>query len=258
MNVNIFNNIKGLLIDLEGVIYSEDKIIDNSIETITKLKKKFKIKYLTNTTTKSRQLIYQKLHKLNLPLAEIDIFSPSIAINDFLNQKKIKKIYLMAEPEIEEDFNHFILDDENPEAIIIGDIYKKFNWDSLNKVFELLNNSKAILLALHKNKYCKRNNKIALDLGPFIQALEYASSKNAIVIGKPEKKFFDIAINSLNLNKNEVIMIGDDIIADIQGAKNHNIKAIQVRTGKFRSEDISIKYIQPDLRLDSLKDLLFI
>ena len=43
MNVNIFNNIKGLLIDLEGVIYSEDKIIDNSIETITKLKKKFKI-----------------------------------------------------------------------------------------------------------------------------------------------------------------------------------------------------------------------
>ena len=33
-------NIKGLLLDLEGVIYSGNKIIDGSIETIDKLRSK--------------------------------------------------------------------------------------------------------------------------------------------------------------------------------------------------------------------------
>ena len=55
------NEIKGLLIDLEGVIYSGDQIIKGAIETIGKLKDKFKIRYITNTTTTSRNLIFQNL-----------------------------------------------------------------------------------------------------------------------------------------------------------------------------------------------------
>ena len=62
-----FKNIKGFLVDLEGVIYSGDKIIEGAINTLEKLNSKFKIRYLTNTTTTSRKLIYQKLRNLNYP-----------------------------------------------------------------------------------------------------------------------------------------------------------------------------------------------
>ena len=48
------DNIKGLLIDLEGVLYTGDDIIKGSIQAIERLNKKFKIRYLTNTTTASR------------------------------------------------------------------------------------------------------------------------------------------------------------------------------------------------------------
>jgi len=256
--MNILNNFKGLLIDLEGVIYSGEETIDGSIETIEKLKKKFKIRYLTNTTTTSRNLIFQKLINLNLSVNEEDIFSPSIAINAFLKDKKIKNISLIANEKINSDFKEFNINSNDPDAVIMGDIYKDFNWDKLNNAFELLLKKECLLIALHKNKYCKRNNKIALDLGPFVNALEYASSKNAIIIGKPEKNFFDLAINSLSLNKNETIMIGDDIVSDIEGAKSNNIKAIQVRTGKFQSNDESDNFIQPDYRINSIADLLFL
>jgi len=256
--MNVLNNFKGLLIDLEGVIYSGEEVIDGAIETIEKLKKKFRIRYLTNTTTTSRNLIFQKLLNLNLSVNEEDIFSPSIAINAFLKDKKIKNISLIANEKINSDFKEFNINSNDPDAVIMGDIYKDFNWDKLNNAFELLLKKECLLIALHKNKYCKRNNKIALDLGPFVNALEYASSKNAIIIGKPEKNFFDLAINSLSLNKNETIMIGDDIVSDIEGAKSNNIKAIQVRTGKFQSNDESDNFIQPDYRINSIADLLFL
>ena len=55
MKINL-NNIKGLLLDLEGVVYEEDKLIDGAIETVNKLlSRDFKIKYLTNTTTTPRK-----------------------------------------------------------------------------------------------------------------------------------------------------------------------------------------------------------
>ena len=84
-----------------------------------------------------------------------------------------------------------------PEAIILGDLYKEFNWERLNEAFQIISENKALIIALRKNKYCKRENKIGLDLGPFVAALEYATSKKSIMIGKPEQNFFNLAIQSL-------------------------------------------------------------
>ena len=255
MKINL-NNIKGLLLDLEGVVYESDKIIDGAIETVDKLlSQDFKIKYLTNTTTTSRKLIFKKLLQFKLPLVESDIFSPSIAANIFLKKKNISKIFLLTNPQLSEDFKEFRIDKHKAAAIIIGDLYKKFNWEKLNEAFQIVSENDALIIALHKNKYCKRENKIGMDLGPFVAALEYATSKKSILIGKPEKNFFNLAIQDMELKKEEVVMIGDDIFADIDGAKNNFITTIQVRTGKFQKKDETNSYLQPDYRINSIMDL---
>ena len=90
------DHIKGLLIDLEGVVYTGDHVVPGAIEAIHKLNKKFKIKYITNTTTTSRNSIFNKLKNLNLPLIKSDIFTPSVAVADYLRINNINNIYLMA------------------------------------------------------------------------------------------------------------------------------------------------------------------
>ena len=249
------NNIKGLLIDLEGVLYVGDKTIEGSIQTVKYLNNNYKIKYLTNTTTASRNSIFKKLNNMGLQLDIDDIFSPSIAVNNYLHNNKIKRIYLLANKNLETDFKNFILDDKFPEAVVLGDVFKNFNWDTLNRAFELIINNKAMLIALHKNKYCKRNGKITLDLGPFVHALEYAASIKSVIIGKPDKEFFNLAIDSLNLNKNEIAMVGDDILSDISGAKNNGLISVQVKTGKYQPQDEGKEFIQPDIRIDSIASL---
>ena len=79
-----------------------------------------------------------------------------------------------------EEFDSFEINQKNPDAIILGDIYKNFNWVILDNAFKLI--------ALHKNKYCKRDGRISLDLDPFVDAIEYASGIKAEIMGKPEKK----------------------------------------------------------------------
>ena len=143
---------------------------------------------------------------------------------------------------------------KKPDVVIMGDIFKNFNWEILDRIFKLIYINNAALIALHQNKYCMRDDKVSLDLGPFVKAIEYASGKKSILMGKPEKNFFDLVINDLNTNNENILMIGDDITADIEGSKNANLKAVQVKTGKFQEKDLE-NFIQPNDRILSINDL---
>ena len=249
-------SVKGVLIDLEGVVYLGENVVQGATNAIKRIKaKNIQIRYLTNTTTVTRQIILEKLNDLNIPANINEIFTPVMAANNYLNNLKISKIFLLTEEILKSDFKNFIFEEKKPEAIILGDIYKKFNWDKLNQAFKLINDNNSLIIALHKNKYCRRAGEISLDLGAFVKALEFASSRKAIVMGKPEKNFFNLAIEDMNLKNTEVMMIGDDILSDILGAKNNGIFSIQVKTGKYQIEDETNKYQQPDERINSIKDL---
>ena len=248
-------NVKGLLIDLEGVLYSDNKLIPGSIDVIKKLRKhNLKLRFLTNTTTTPRNLIINKLQDFGFNIQEEEIFTPIIATKNYLRDNKVNKIALVTNIEIIEEFNDYEITQKNPDVVIMGDIYKDFKWEILDRIFKLVYIENSALIALHQNKYCIRDNKISLDLGPFVKAIEYSSGKKSILMGKPEKNFFDLAVKDLDIINDNILMIGDDITSDIEGSINANLKAIQVKTGKFQEKDL--KYpTQPHYRIESINDL---
>ena len=250
-----FTDVKGLLIDLEGVLYSDNKLIPGSIEVIKELRKNnLKLRFLTNTTTTPRNLIFNKLQDFGFNIKEEEIFTPIIATKNYLRDNRVKKIALVTNVEIIEEFNDYEIAQKNPEVVIMGDIYKNFKWEILDRIFKLVYLENSALIALHQNKYSMRDGKISLDLGPFVKAIEYSSGKKSILMGKPEKNFFDLAVKDLELIKDNILMIGDDITSDIEGSINANLKAIQVKTGKFQEKDL--KYpTQPHYRIESINDL---
>lgn len=67
----------------------------------------------------------------------------------------------------------------------------------------------APLIAIHKARYYKRKDGLALGPGPFVTALEYATDTKATVVGKPEKTFFLEALRGIGCEPEEAIMIGD-------------------------------------------------
>ena len=67
----------------------------------------------------------------------------------------------------------------------------------------------AELIGIHKGRYYKNKNGLALGPGPFITMLEYATDKVATVLGKPEPMFFKTAIQSTGFTEAQCVMIGD-------------------------------------------------
>jgi HAD superfamily hydrolase (TIGR01458 family) len=109
----------------------------------------------------------------------------------------------------------------------------------------------AELIALQRNRYWRTEDGLALDAGPFVAALEYASGKSATVVGKPEQGFFQLALEDLGLRAHEVAVVGDDAEADVAGGQAAGLKGVQVKTGKYRPGVGGA----PDLMLNSFAGL---
>jgi ribonucleotide monophosphatase NagD (HAD superfamily) len=96
---------------------------------------------------------------------------------------------------------------------------------------------------------------LSLSAGPFVQALEFATGKKGIIVGKPSRMFFELALCDMGLRTDQVAMIGDDILTDIGGARTLGMQGILVRTGKYRKDTVDNVAIKPDRVIDSIAQL---
>jgi HAD superfamily hydrolase (TIGR01458 family) len=248
--------LRAVLLDLEGVLYQEGAPIAGAREAVSALENRgLRLRYLTNTTTTSRAGVARRLAAIGLEVDIGTLFTPLAAACRLLGQWHARRIHLAAPPETAEDFAAFELADRGPvDAVVLGDLYKGFDWDKLDFLFALLRGG-ARLVALHKNRACRRGADIALDAGPFVAALEYAAGVEAVVVGKPAAAFFELALADLGVPAAEALMVGDDIEADIGGAQTAGLRAIQVETGKFTRADLEHPRVTPNLRIASVAEL---
>jgi HAD superfamily hydrolase (TIGR01458 family) len=139
--------------------------------------------------------------------------------------------------------------------VVIGDLGHHWDFRTLNRAFRLLHqNPDATLIALGMTRYWLAEDGISLDVAPFVAALEHATGRAPRVFGKPAAAFFHAAAERLGIAPAGILMVGDDIHADIGGAMAAGLKGVLVRTGKFRPSDLAGE-VKPDLVIDSIAAL---
>ncbi len=245
---------KGFLFDLDGVFYQSGKPLPGAVETTSFLKgTNIPFRFLTNTTTKNRKTLYQKLSGLGLNCIEQDIITAGYAGIDYLRNMGSPSCCFFITEDLKKDYSEFEENVDQPEAVVIGD-YDEWDFEKLNVAFRHVMNG-AEIIALHKGKYYKVDTGLRLDAGGFVAALEFATGKKAHVVGKPNKAFFQCALDDLRLTPEDVAMLGDDLINDVQGAQHLGIPGILVKTGKYHEGMVESSGIHPDGFIESIADL---
>jgi HAD superfamily hydrolase (TIGR01458 family) len=242
---------KPLLIDLDGVLrigrepaphieqfleYLEQNSINSCI--------------LSNSSLYNSKQIYDFFESYSISI-NFPIITAIDAAQAYI-EKKYRRVAVYTSDNVIGQFADY-LDFENPEAVLIGDIGNVWNYKLIQTIFEYVQNG-AELIAAHKNKFWNKPDiGIQLDAGPFIHAIEFASSKQATLIGKPSPLYFELALDKINCKLSEsFIMLGDDLDSDMAGAKVLGARTILIYTGKtippFPAEyDDNIDYEAEDL-----------
>ncbi len=249
------SKIKGLLFDLDGVLYIGSQLIEGAVEAVEKIRHSdIQCRFITNTSTLSRNSLQQKLSALGFAIPADEIISAPQAVLLYLQQQHDPVCHLLLADDVKNDFAHIRQSNQKADFIIIGDIGDAWSYHLLNKVFnQLLNGAK--LIAIHKNKFWQTEQGMQMDIGGFIAALEYASGQQATIIGKPSPAFFHSALQDINLPSKNIAIIGDDIDSDIGGAQAVGLNTILVKTGKYRQAYTDQSAIRPDVTIESVAQL---
>lgn len=253
--MSTFSSIKGILFDLDGVLYTGSKAIEGAVEAIARIRASgIPCRFVTNTSTLCLASLQQKINDLGFAIPADEIISAPQATLLYLQRQHDPVCRLLLADDVKKDFKQFRQSDTAADYIVIGDIGNAWSYPLLNEIFNCLMHG-AKLIAIHKNRFWQTEQGLQMDIGGFIDGLEYASGAKAMIIGKPSADFFQIALDDMGLQPGEVAIIGDDIDVDVGGGQSAGLKGILVRTGKYRQSYADASAIKPDLTIDSVVDL---
>lgn len=249
-----------ILFDLDGTLYIGNQEIPGAVNTIAQLREQgFKLRFLTNTTTKSHADLLAQMASLGFSLAPDELISAPVGA--LLELQSIQqqldrplRIWPVVADAIRPDFAEFECDENTPDFVVLGDIGERWDLPLINKLFNAIHGG-AELIALHKNRFWQTEQGLKADIGFFVAGLEYVCSKNARIMGKPNADFFQRVLDSAGVSAAEALMVGDDIDSDVGGAQRLGMKGCLVKTGKFRQAYFEASSVRPDWVLASVADL---
>ena len=253
------SSVRALLLDLDGTLYGETGAVSGAVEALAALRRRgVPFRCVTNTTRRSRRLLAERLAGYGFDIRPEEIITAVMAAVTLLRGRGVLRVAPFVAEATLEDLAEFDLASERPETVLVGDLGDEWDFSNMNRAFHYLMDG-ADLVALQCDRYWQKAEALVLDAGPFVAALEYATGKTAMVAGKPSASFFEAAVESLRpegvSSADGVVMVGDDLWGDIQGAHGAGLQAWLVRTGKFRDETYAASGIVADRVLASVAEL---
>jgi HAD superfamily hydrolase (TIGR01458 family) len=248
-----------ILLDIDGVLHVSGEVIAGAPDAVRALREAgHRVRFVTNNTTRARTQLAEDLRALGVELDESEVTTTPLAAGKLLEGLRVLPLTMAA---VHDDLaQHVTLVDDGAEAVLVGgadetaETGEVFAYENLNRAFAALRDG-ARLVCLHKNRWWQTSRGPLLDAGAFVAGLEYAAASEAEIVGKPTAAYFESALAELQAAPREAIMVGDDVEADIGGAKAIGMRGVLVRTGKFRPASLEDADPQPDAVIDSVVEL---
>lgn len=249
-----------VFLDSYGVLKNYNGLIDGVQDTITFLRRKgIAIRILTNDASRSQQQQVESFYKLGLKDIEThEVITSGMMAKQFLQHKILngKIAYLgtenSAEYILQSGLEHISVKDINLNAIndISAFVFlddEGFDWNvDINKTVNLLRRKNIPVIVANSDKlYPVSKNDVAVATGGIAKLVENMLNKKFIHFGKPDSQMFMYAFDELNsfgiFNKNEILMVGDNLNTDILGGNKFGVKTTLVLSGNTRADNAELQ-----------------
>ena len=241
----------GVMFDIDGVLEFQGKAYPGAVELLEFLRKKgITIRILSNSTLKSRKVCTEKLNRHGFGVTEAEVITAAWATARYLRTLEPKSCWVMLKGKGIEEFREFNMDHEAPEYIVLGDYREEFKFENMNKALKLLLQGTKLIVMIPE-KVDHSLGKVELTVGAYGKMLEDAAAIEATWIGKPNKYIFEMTLNTMAVDRKNVLMVGDRVATDIIGARAAGIKSVLVKTGEFKESDLDGP-VQPDYIVDDV------
>ncbi len=254
------SNIRGLIIDMDGVLWHGTEAIPGLIDFFQTLKD-LNIRYIlaTNNASLTPAQYVIKLAKMGVRITEDKILTSGLATALYLSEKvnpKNTAVFVIGvdgatQPLREMGFTltglYEIKDAQHPNKgadIVVCGKDETLIWDKLATA-TLNIRAGARFIGTNGDTTLPTEHGVTHGNGAILAGLEVATGIKPTIIGKPEPIMYQQAMTLLGTKPQETVAIGDRLETDILGAVRTGIRSIMVLTGISSAEDLKTSDYQP-------------
>jgi len=251
------SNQRGLLIDMDGVIYRGNQLIPGALEFIQSLKEnRIPFLFLTNNSQRTTRDVATKLSRMGIHVRDRNIFTCAMATASYLASRKANgTAYVIGEGGLLQALHGcgYSIVDHDPDFVVIGE-GRTITLDTLEHAVNMILEG-AKLIATNLDPNCPTKSGTRPGCGATVAYLEAATGIKAFSVGKPSPIMMRAARKELGLATSQTIMIGDTMETDILGGVQMGYQTILTLSGGTKLEHLDRFAYGPDVIVDSVADL---
>ncbi|MBI5159712.1 HAD-IIA family hydrolase [Candidatus Micrarchaeota archaeon] len=252
---------KGIIFDLDGVVFRGAKAIPGAAETIQFLRGKgVKTIFLTNASMRTRAQVAEKLSKLGISAPIEQVITSSYGTGIFLREKfGAGRVFTVGENGLRDELSQAgfqVCEHENVNFVVVG-LDREFTYAKLSTAFKAIR-KRALFIAANSNPIHPMEDYLQPGSASMIAAISACVGKQPdYAIGKPNTFLLEIAAKQMQLQASEILVIGDIPEIDILAGNKFNAYTILVLSGVATREQAEKAPAEqkPKLVLDSIADL---
>ena len=228
-----FNDKKGFICDMDGVIYHGNKILPGVPEFIDWLQRTGKeYLFLTNNSGCTPLELKQKLARMGLDVPEARFYTSALATAAFIrDQSPGCSAYVIGEAGLYNALYEkgISMNDSSPDYVVVGET-RTYSLERIEKAVQLVFNG-AKLIGTNPDMTGPTEHGIVPATGALISPIELATRRKAYFVGKPNPLMMRRAVKHLNAMSRDTVIIGDRMDTDIVAGIEAEVDTVLVLSG---------------------------
>ena len=251
------NEVKLILLDIDGTVYLGNNLIEGSLDFIHKVKETGRsFIFFTNNASRVPSFYKEKLAKMGLEVEESDVVTAGDVTAEFLKTYYPgKRVYLNGTPLLENSFKEKginLVDDEPDVAVQSFDT--TLTYEKLDKICRFVRNG-VPFVATHMDTNCPTEDGFMPDCGAMCDLITSSTGVKPRFLGKPFKETVDMVLEITGFKRDEVAFVGDRIYTDVATGVKNGAKGFLVLTGEADMQTVAESEVEPDCIYDSLYEM---
>jgi 4-nitrophenyl phosphatase len=244
--------IKGLLIDLDGTLYHGHTMIPGADLLIKALREAgIPFLFVTNNSSRTAASVAAHLSGMGIDAKAEEVCTSSMAAARYIAEESPgATVAILGEEGLHVACVEAGLQivTESPEYVVQG-IDRSFNYQSLTQASRWIMDGAKFVLT-NPDLMLPSDDGILPGAGTIGAAIEAASGVSPVVIGKPESHLIKYATDLLHIQPGHAVVIGDNMRTDIAAGAKAGCRTVLVYTGLTNEGNLehykSITGITPD------------
>jgi 4-nitrophenyl phosphatase len=244
-------HLRGLLIDLDGVVYTGRQAIPGAGEFLAQARQQgLPFLLVTNNSTRAPEQVAERMSGMGIEVAADEILTSAQAAMAYVREHSQgeARVLVVGEAGLRTaaEREGLQLREDGADWVVAG-LDRTFDYQKLARATRAIRGGARFVASNADALLPIEGGDVLPGAGSIVAAIRAATGVEPVVVGKPEPAMFAHGLRKLGgLRPGDVAMIGDRLDTDIDGGQAAGLRTILVLTGVTTRGLLATASVHPD------------